>query len=134
MSQVNGCCQNDHCVGCGQYIGKTLHACMGPPRPSVIDQTRQLTNHHYGQDHPEIAENIRRANRGLAFLALILCLICTSAQAQQPAYALGWQPVMVPGQVIAVPRPLYVTNWLWGPRVYFVPQPPIPQQPLGPVR
>lgn len=71
---------------------------------------------------------------------IVLLALVTPTWAQQPAqqpapvYALGWQPVMVPGQLVAVPRPLYVTNWLFGPRVYFVPQPQTVQQPLGPAR
>lgn len=80
-----------------------------------------------------------RNKRGfvVCLVAILALSVTSTSTAQQPAYAIAWtppQPVAVPGQVIAVPRPLYVTNWLWGPRLYFVPQAPIPQQPLGPVR
>lgn len=72
-------------------------------------------------------------------LILLLALV-SPTWAQQPApqpapvYALGWQPVMVPGQLVAVPRPLPIMQYWFGPRVYFIPQPQAVQQPLGPVR
>lgn len=75
----------------------------------------------------------------VAIVFIVAMSAVSQAQQVSPAqvYAIGWQPVAVPGQLIAVPRPLYVTNWLWGPRVYFVPQiqsQPQQPQPLRPLQ
>lgn len=60
----------------------------------------------------------------LAFVSPALAQQPVPQPAQQPApvYALGWQPVMVPGQLVAVPRALPVMNYWLGPRIYFLPR------------
>lgn len=72
--------------------------------------------------------------RAITIIAFYLAIAAVSF-GQQPApvqYAYVWQPVAVSGNYYAVPRYTCVGNWLFGPRVVFIPQPQQPAYP-GPV-
>lgn len=75
----------------------------------------------------------------ISVLLMLAELVCCSAQGQvlvvapPPAppqsCAIVYQPVVMQGQWVAVPRYTLIGNMLLGPRLMFVPSPQQPQQP-----